>query len=88
MDTHSEARPSLPLTAPAGAAYDAEVPAPRTAGEDGGQSTGNSGPGHVTETSERGSFCTARCSCGWRGPARRSRDLARKDAAAHVGRPL
>ncbi|MCB5166228.1 hypothetical protein LG634_15470 [Streptomyces bambusae] len=42
---------------------------------------------HETTTSERGSFCTARCSCGWRGPARRSRDLARKDATAHATDP-
>ncbi|WP_037889795.1 hypothetical protein [Streptomyces sp. NRRL S-87] len=42
---------------------------------------------HATETGERGAFCTARCTCGWRGPARRSRDLARKDAAAHETHP-
>ncbi|MDJ0384113.1 hypothetical protein [Streptomyces sp. G-G2] len=40
--------------------------------------------GHSISTSERGSFCLAVCSCGWRGPARRSRDLARKDANAHL----
>ncbi|MFJ3713338.1 hypothetical protein OG709_19480 [Streptomyces sp. NBC_01267] len=39
---------------------------------------------HTTTTSERGSFCTARCVCGWRGPARRSRDRARTDAAEHA----
>ncbi|MGW5400842.1 hypothetical protein [Streptomyces sp. NPDC003952] len=39
---------------------------------------------HATSTSERGSFSLAACTCGWRGPARRSRDLARKDAAAHA----
>ncbi|MGW4686818.1 hypothetical protein ACWEPM_18210 [Streptomyces sp. NPDC004244] len=39
--------------------------------------------GHSTDTVERGSFCLAVCSCGWKGPARRSRDLARKDAARH-----
>ncbi|WP_063838137.1 hypothetical protein [Streptomyces yangpuensis] len=38
---------------------------------------------HMTSTAERGSFCLAICSCGWKGPARRSRDLARKDAARH-----
>ncbi|MFB0626658.1 hypothetical protein [Streptomyces sp. AB3(2024)] len=40
-------------------------------------------PGHITGTAERGSFCLAVCSCGWTGPARRSRDLARRDAARH-----
>ncbi|MFD6422778.1 hypothetical protein [Streptomyces sp. NPDC060198] len=39
--------------------------------------------GHATTTTERGSFCLARCSCGWSGPARRSRDLARTDAERH-----
>ncbi|WSV97881.1 hypothetical protein OG509_17735 [Streptomyces sp. NBC_01006] len=40
--------------------------------------------GHTTSTAERGSFCLAACTCGWRGPARRSRDLARKDADRHT----
>ncbi|WP_405756342.1 hypothetical protein [Streptomyces sp. NBC_00073] len=39
---------------------------------------------HDTSTAERGSFCLALCTCGWRGPARRSRDLARKDATRHT----
>ncbi|WP_327284100.1 MULTISPECIES: hypothetical protein [unclassified Streptomyces] len=39
---------------------------------------------HDTSTTERGSFCLALCTCGWRGPARRSRDLARKDATRHT----
>ncbi|WP_190129918.1 hypothetical protein [Streptomyces mashuensis] len=38
---------------------------------------------HTTTTTERGSFCTARCSCGWYGPARRARSLAREDAEQH-----
>ncbi|MEV8534745.1 hypothetical protein [Streptomyces sp. NPDC051211] len=38
---------------------------------------------HPTDTVERGSFAVAVCGCGWRGPARRSRDKARLDAAAH-----
>jgi hypothetical protein len=38
---------------------------------------------HVTTIDERGSFATARCSCGWVSSARRSRDKARKDAAKH-----
>ncbi|MFE9820586.1 hypothetical protein ACFYSH_00175 [Streptomyces sp. NPDC005791] len=40
-------------------------------------------PAHSTTTVERGSFCLARCGCGWSGPARRSRDRARTDAAEH-----
>ncbi|MEU1351809.1 hypothetical protein ACFYPA_34170 [Streptomyces sp. NPDC005775] len=40
-------------------------------------------PAHEATTVERGSFCTARCSCGWSGPARRSRDRARTDAQEH-----
>ncbi|MET9961113.1 hypothetical protein ABZ128_19010 [Streptomyces sp. NPDC006326] len=43
-----------------------------------------SSPGHTTSTAERGSFCLAVCTCGWTGPARRSRDLARKDATRHT----
>ncbi|MEV4437763.1 hypothetical protein AB0K09_01895 [Streptomyces sp. NPDC049577] len=42
------------------------------------------GADHVVTTSERGSFCTARCACGWRGPARRARSLAREDATTHL----
>ncbi|MET8503571.1 hypothetical protein ABZV60_02815 [Streptomyces sp. NPDC004787] len=41
---------------------------------------------HHTETAESGSFAFARCSCGWRGPARRSRDRARTDASEHTER--
>ena len=33
---------------------------------------------------EKGSFANAKCDCGWRGPARRSRKKAREDAAAHL----
>ncbi|MCC8479462.1 hypothetical protein LMJ41_16420 [Streptomyces globisporus] len=43
--------------------------------------------GHSATTIERGSFCLARCSCGWAGPARRSRDRARTDAAEHLAAP-
>ncbi|WP_306326543.1 hypothetical protein [Streptomyces venezuelae] len=39
---------------------------------------------HATTTTERGAFALARCSCGWTGPARRSRDRARTDAADHL----
>ncbi|MFI6474999.1 hypothetical protein ACIBL5_32625 [Streptomyces sp. NPDC050516] len=38
---------------------------------------------HQTTITERGSFAIARCSCGWTGPARRSRDRARTDAQTH-----
>ncbi|MCL6291138.1 hypothetical protein ACFYUM_35225 [Streptomyces fimicarius] len=43
--------------------------------------------GHSATTTERGSFCLARCTCGWWGPARRSRDRARTDAAEHLATP-
>ncbi|MEV6838513.1 hypothetical protein AB0N17_29055 [Streptomyces sp. NPDC051133] len=39
---------------------------------------------HLTSTAEQGRFCVARCSCGWRGPARRARSQARTDAEAHA----
>ncbi|MGW1005362.1 hypothetical protein [Streptomyces sp. NPDC002520] len=39
---------------------------------------------HLTTTTEQGRFCVARCSCGWRGPARRARSQARADAAGHM----
>ncbi|WP_320785057.1 hypothetical protein [Streptomyces sp. CRN 30] len=42
-------------------------------------------PEHRTTTVEQGPFCSARCSCGWRGPARRARSLARTDAREHSG---
>jgi hypothetical protein len=38
-------------------------------------------PLHIVE---KGNFSHARCDCGWRGPARRSRKRAREDAAAHL----
>ncbi|MCX4906778.1 hypothetical protein [Streptomyces sp. NBC_00878] len=40
-------------------------------------------PEHRTTTVEQGSFCVARCTCGWRGPARRARGRARRDAETH-----
>ncbi|WP_269676108.1 hypothetical protein [Kitasatospora mediocidica] len=36
---------------------------------------------------ERGSFAFAVCVCSWFAPARRSRDLARRDAAGHLLNP-
>ncbi|WP_164836303.1 hypothetical protein [Actinacidiphila soli] len=41
---------------------------------------------HRTTTVERDQFAHATCVCGWRGPARRARDRARRDAADHEGR--
>ncbi|WP_371480098.1 hypothetical protein [Kitasatospora sp. NBC_00315] len=41
-------------------------------------------PDHRVEISERGSFCFASCSCGWYRPARRSRELARREAEEHL----
>ncbi|MET7777536.1 MULTISPECIES: hypothetical protein [Streptomyces] len=44
---------------------------------------------HRTTTIEQGRFCLAHCTCGWRGPARRARSLARTDAEGHlVNTPL
>ncbi|RLL67548.1 hypothetical protein D7M15_12540 [Streptomyces sp. Z26] len=43
------------------------------------------GTPHEATTVERGAFSHASCACGWRGPARRSRDRARADATAHGG---
>ncbi|CAG6392433.1 hypothetical protein NMG29_26260 [Streptomyces cocklensis] len=40
---------------------------------------------HRTSVVERGSFASAHCSCGWKGPARRARDRARRDAQEHAG---
>ncbi|MEU0677271.1 hypothetical protein ABZ330_31125 [Streptomyces sp. NPDC006172] len=42
------------------------------------------GGGHRTTTVEEGRFCLARCTCGWRGPARRARSTARSDADHHT----
>ncbi|MGX4690808.1 hypothetical protein [Streptomyces sp. JNUCC 63] len=42
------------------------------------------GPAHGATTVEQGRFCLARCTCGWRGPARRARSLARTDAEGHT----
>ncbi len=41
-------------------------------------------PEHRVAISERGSFCFATCTCGWFSPARRSRDLARREADDHL----
>ncbi|MFI7383578.1 hypothetical protein [Streptomyces sp. NPDC049813] len=39
---------------------------------------------HATTVMEAGRFCLARCTCGWRGPARRARSKARSDADEHA----
>ncbi|MFJ2776667.1 MULTISPECIES: hypothetical protein [unclassified Kitasatospora] len=41
-------------------------------------------PEHRVEIDERGSFSFATCACGWFSPARRSRDLSRREAADHL----
>ncbi|WP_380278142.1 hypothetical protein [Kitasatospora purpeofusca] len=41
-------------------------------------------PEHRVAISERGSFCHATCACGWYSPARRSRDLTRREAEDHL----
>ncbi|MFZ3498673.1 hypothetical protein ACODT5_36505 [Streptomyces sp. 5.8] len=74
MEPHTEATLVPPLAA---------VPLPRTPGP--GTDPAQTPPtDHATSTSDRGSFSLAVCTCGWRGPARRSRDLARKDASGHA----
>ena len=40
--------------------------------------------GHETSITENGAFATARCTCGWFAPARRSRDKARRDEDGHL----
>jgi hypothetical protein len=47
--------------------------------------TGRGRARHHTSVVERGSFATALCACGWKGPARRARDRARLDAQDHAG---
>ncbi len=39
---------------------------------------------HSVSMVEHGPFCFARCVCGWRGPARRARSLARSDGKGHA----
>ncbi|WP_158835834.1 hypothetical protein [Streptomyces sp. NRRL S-350] len=41
-------------------------------------------PEHRLTITERGSFAFAACSCGWYSPARRSRDLARREGVDHL----
>ncbi|MFD5573296.1 MULTISPECIES: hypothetical protein [Streptomyces] len=48
------------------------------------RATGDDRPEHRTTTVDQGPFCVARCSCGWRGPARRARSQARTDASGHL----
>jgi len=47
--------------------------------------SGDLGPDQPrTSTVEKGAFCLARCTCGWTGPARRARSMARDDASVHT----
>ncbi|MEV5148852.1 hypothetical protein AB0L14_31800 [Streptomyces sp. NPDC052727] len=55
-----------------------------TAVSENGPERARSGQEHLTTTTEQGPFCVARCSCGWRGPARRARSQARTDAEGHT----
>ncbi|MDQ0985380.1 hypothetical protein [Streptomyces sp. V2I9] len=75
--------PVTPAVAPPAPARTATGPTPES------PDASHPGPpgGHATTTIERGSFCLARCTCGWAGPARRSRDRARTDAAEHLTAP-
>jgi hypothetical protein len=41
-------------------------------------------PDHEVEVADQGSFTVARCSCGWRSYARRSRSLARSEGQDHL----
>ncbi|MFI2612452.1 hypothetical protein [Kitasatospora sp. NPDC018619] len=41
-------------------------------------------PEHRLAVTERGSFAFASCSCGWYAPARRSRELARREGTDHL----
>ncbi|MFD3698433.1 hypothetical protein ACFWUZ_20175 [Streptomyces sp. NPDC058646] len=76
MEPHTEATPLLPLAC---------APLPGLPLQPGaGRPPQPSGGPHSTSTAERGAFCLAVCTCGWSGPARRSRDLARKDATRHT----
>ncbi|MEU6577761.1 hypothetical protein [Streptomyces sp. NPDC046805] len=49
-----------------------------------GSEEARQGQEHHTTTHEQGRFCVARCTCGWRGPARRARSQARTDAEVHA----
>jgi hypothetical protein len=64
----------------------AVAPAPPSATA-GTESRGGRGAGasHRTSVVESGAFASARCSCGWQGPARRARSGARQDAREHTG---
>ena len=39
---------------------------------------------HDVRVEDQGSFTVARCTCGWRSYARRSRDLARREGKDHA----
>ncbi|MEV6804134.1 hypothetical protein ACH4NF_33370 [Streptomyces sp. NPDC017248] len=58
-----------------------------TSAQQDGPEHARSGQEHRTTTTDQGRFCVARCSCGWRGPARRARSQARTDAEGHTTGP-
>ncbi|MCS0638826.1 hypothetical protein NX801_24840 [Streptomyces sp. LP05-1] len=93
MPSHDPA-PAVPHARPVPDPDTAPAPAPAPASHDtrsapgtGSLPAAGSAGGHRVTTTERGSFCLARCACGWTGPARRSRDRARADAEAHPAGP-
>jgi hypothetical protein len=65
-----------------------KVPGPAREDEEGAEGAEGAenaeGLEHRAWTVEQGRFCLARCTCGWRGPARRARSLARRDAEGHA----
>ncbi|WP_370673385.1 hypothetical protein [Streptomyces sp. DvalAA-14] len=63
----------------------ASAPPSSTTADAGSARGAGPGPAHRTSVVERGSFVSARCTCGWSGPARRARDRARRDAHEHAG---
>lgn len=56
---------------------------PGPAGDSWGTTADLAAVEHRVTLAEVGPFCAARCACGWRGPGRRARSLARTDAAGH-----
>ena len=75
--TPSETTPSLSVVSDLSVEPDVSVEvAPAPATHDYGQ--------HEVRVEDQGSFTVARCTCGWRSYARRSRDLARREGQDHA----
>ena len=77
----SESTPSLSVVSDLSVEPEASVepvtaPAPEEQKHDYGQ--------HDVRVEDQGSFTVARCTCGWRSYARRSRDLARREGNDHA----